>query len=236
MKFSLGNLAVASKYYNEALVTFEGIEKMIHSLLDSAYIFNIEHQIGRDVSKDTRVMFDDEVESSDKYDYIPLQLLLSSVIIQKALVFSLKGSVKKGLELLEKLDESKIINQNETELNAAIATLKLSLVRQELSHRPDAKMLLYESMSLPEMKVTLPEGAVVTTTKNLLRSIAEDFTNSVDRMVCAYRTGYIRERPAIIEGICKQSAFTMFLQKHIAKSSNAFAKNYALDSAYYFGK
>lgn len=231
----MANLAVSSKYYNEAITTFNDIDKTLQTLTETTYISSIEQLGPIRVTRDTRVMFDDEVEKFNKYDCIPLQLIQSDIIIQKSLALSCKGNTKKGLELLEKLEESKIINQNETELHAAIANLRLLMLRQEISTRSDAKVLLHQSIALPEMNVKSLEGTVVDT-KNQFRSIRDDFTNSVERMLYAYRTGYVRERPVIIEGLCKQSAFAMFLQNQMSKSSNVFLNNYALNSSYYLGK
>lgn len=230
LQLTEANLEASRGYYNDAITNFEKIRTELDRLTGTDYISSIE-QTEHLREPNTRVMFDDETKKSDKGDCAPLETIQTSITIQLSLALASKGETKEGLLLLEKLYESGFETQNETEFNAAIGHIKMLLLREELSSRPDANTLLYESVSLPEMKLTHKDRRITTgSTKNERLLMQDDFTNLMGRMILAYHSGYVRERPVLIEGVCKHSAFSTLLQSQMLNNST---NNDALNSSYY---
>jgi hypothetical protein len=241
MKVAVANLASANEYYHEAITVYDEANHILQKLSTSTYISKLEQlvDIKEDVPRDIKVVFEDEVGNSDKFECIPIQQMQSYNLIRKAFALSYTGETDAGLVLLEKLEEAGIILYNEVELNAAIAELRMSMVRQEISTRPDGNVLLNDSMTLPAMKVQALRGGGIVKKSNLdneLRLIKDNLTNSLERMLEAHRAGCNRERPSIIQALCNGSGFAMFLKNQISNNSRVLMNNNALLSSYYMGK
>jgi hypothetical protein len=236
---AMANLASATELYNEAITTYDEANEMLHKLSSTIYISSLEQlvDIKEDTSREIKVVFKDQVERSDKYECIPLQQMQTNNIIQKAFAFSYKGNVDTGIALLEKLEESGVIIQNDVELSAAIANLRLLMLRQEISSGPSAKILLNESMALPPMKIQVPRVSMVK--KNNIsqetRLIRDSLENTLERMLDAHRAGYSRERPSIIQELCNESGFAMFLKNQFSNNSRVLVNNHALLCSYFMG-
>ncbi len=214
---------------------------MLHSLCSGDYISSLEElaDIKENVSRDVKVMFEDEMETTDRYECIPIQLMLSSSSIKKAIALSLKGDTNLGLDLLENLETTGVMPQNEIELNATVSDIRMIMLRKEISSEPDARVLLEESLSLPAMKVQAVRGAVVrkSNISPERRLIRDNLTKSLESMTESHRIGYSKERSNIIQSLCNQSGFSMFFKSQFCSSSNnrVAAKDDALLSAYYMG-
>lgn len=238
---AMANLALANEYYDESITTYDEANDMLQKLSTSTYISSLEQlvDIRDDVSRD--VKFEDEVVggSSDKFECILLQQMQSINIIQKAFALSNKGEIEIGIALLEKLEEAGMVLCNQIELNAAIASLKMATVRQDISAISDANVLLKESLALPTMKVTAPRGAALikkATVPQEVLVIRDNLTTILESMLETHRAGCTRERPSMIQGLCYDSGFAMFLRNHFANTSRGLPNNYALLSSYYLGK
>ncbi|GAA5799445.1 hypothetical protein HPULCUR_004860 [Helicostylum pulchrum] len=237
LKMAMANLAVAKEYYNEAITTYDEVNEILQQVSQPAYILSIEQlvDIKEDTPRDTKVMFDDEVDKNNKQDCVPLYQLQSENIVRKAIALSYVGKVVKSLALLEKLKETEVVNENEVQLDASIVDIKLSMLRQEIANRADTKILLHESMVLPVMKTKAERGgkaASSTVMKYELRMIRDNLTSSLERIVSAYHAGYSRERPTVIQSVCSQATFTLFLQNQLSNTS-ILVNNSALLTTYY---
>lgn len=238
----MANLAVANNLYTEAITAYDEANFILRSLCSGNYISSLEDlaDIKENTSRDVKVMFEDEMETTDKYECIPIQQMLSSNSIQKATALALQGDTSLGLDLLEKLEVTGVMCQNEVELNAAISNIRMTMLRQEITSQPDARILLEESLSLPAMKVQVARGAIVK--KNNIsherRLVRDNLTSSLESMIEAHRVGYSKERSSIIQSLCNQSGFSMFFKNQFSASSSnrVVAKDTALLSAYYMGK
>ncbi|KAI9359445.1 hypothetical protein BD770DRAFT_294117, partial [Pilaira anomala] len=85
LKLAMGTLAVSKEYFNEAITTFDEVNAILQQLSQPEYISSIEQlvDIKEDSVRDSKVMFDDEVDKSNAKDCIPLNQLLIESIIHK---------------------------------------------------------------------------------------------------------------------------------------------------------
>ncbi|KAI9268421.1 hypothetical protein EDC94DRAFT_514078, partial [Helicostylum pulchrum] len=85
LKMAMANLAVAKEYYNEAITTYDEVNEILQQVSQPAYILSIEQlvDIKEDTPRDTKVMFDDEVDKNNKQDCVPLYQLQSENIVRK---------------------------------------------------------------------------------------------------------------------------------------------------------
>jgi hypothetical protein len=192
---------------------------------------------------------------SDMFESLPLQRMQTANIVQKgtlkhlkeiqylyfssiAIALSLNSKIKSALDLLEKLEDSGLAIDNEIELNAAIAQLKMEMIRRELSARPEGDLYFKQSMVLPPLKLQATRAGM-SKKQNVdhdLRIARDNLTQSLERMLDANRFGWNKERTVVIQQLCSESGFAMFLKNQISGNSRILVNNHSLLSTYFMCK
>ena len=235
---ALANLAVANDYHTEAIRSYGQAIEALRTRSSDAFISTLEEltEIKEHTSREVKVVFEDQVKTSE---CVPLMQMECSNMIHKALALSYSGDFQGALTELESLEELTLVNHLEVELMAAISSVRMTLLRQDMDQQPDAQALLNGALSLPGMKVQLARGA--STRKPQLsqerRLIRDNLSSVLESMTEAYRMGSTRERSSIIQALCNESGFAMFFKNQLYATSNRTdVKDTALYSAYYMGK
>jgi hypothetical protein len=146
--------------------------------------------------------------------------------------------MKTASNLLEKLEDSGLAIDNEIELNAAIAHVKIEMVRQELNGRPEGDLYFKQSMVLPPIKLQAAHSGM-SKKNNMdhdLRMVRDNLTQSLERMLEANRIGWSKERSIVIRQLCNESGFAMFLKNQISSNSRILVNNHSLLSSYFVCK
>lgn len=159
---------------------------------------------------------------------------LPFIHLYTAIALSQKGDVKTALNLLEKLEDSGLAIDNEIELNAAIAQLKIEKIRQELNNKPEGDLYFKQSMILPPVKLQTTRAGMSkrTNVDHDLRMARDNLTQSLERMLEASRFGWPKERSIVIRQLCSESGFAMFLKNQISSNSRILVNNHSLLSSY----
>lgn len=192
----------------------------------------------------------------DKFDCLPLQKLHDFNVIYKgkkynnfneiyllniqcklANALAEKGEVADALELLDTFEGSGSSPCYEIELNAAIAHLRLLMIHQDFSMRPEQRLLYNETIVLPAMKTQVSRGGSSmikqSSIDHELRAMRDALNQSLEQLSEAHQIGWCRERPITIESLCKESVYAMFLKHQMSSNSRMIVNNYSLLCSYY---
>lgn len=246
LKVAVANLAVANNVYVEAIDAYDEANLLLRETCNSTYISSLEQlsDIKESTSRgndnnngaEPRVTFEDQVDKTDRYDFIPLQKLQHGNIIRKALALSMKGDTAMGLDLLDKIEEFGSLYDVQVEYDVAITNIRMKLLREEIASQPDAKVFLHDSLSLPVMKVQVARGAVIkrTNVSQERRVMRDNLASNLESMIEAHRLGCYRERSSIIQSLCNEIGFGILLKNQFSPANTrVIAKDSALLTSYY---
>ncbi|KAL7308034.1 separin protein, variant 2 [Mucor circinelloides] len=235
-KVALAKLAVANAYFEIAVESYDEANEQLAQLSDKQEIAALERLIdSNEERKRDKVTFADEADDSDKYDCYPLQQLIISNEIYKAMALADLGRIEDGLELLDSFDLSTLSASNEIELIATVGHLRLRMIRQDSAMRPEQRLLFSETVASPAMKSQVSRGSLLKkpAMDHELRAMRDALGQSLNHMYEAYRNGWTRERPVTMENLCRETSYATILNQQLSINNSMAASDNSLRSSYY---
>lgn len=145
------------------------------------------------------------------------------------------GNVQDALALLDSFDVPTLSASNEIELIATVGYLRLRMIRQDCTMRPEERLLFSEAVVSPAMKTQVSRGGLIKkpTLDHELRAMRDALGQSMNHMNEAYRNGWVRERPITMENLCRETSYATLLNQQLSIGNRMTASDSSLQSAYY---
>ncbi|GAN04654.1 conserved hypothetical protein [Mucor ambiguus] len=236
-KVTLANLAVANAFFEIAVQSYDEANEQLVQLSDKQEVAALERLIDANQEKSSRdkVSFADEANDADTYVCYPLEQFIISNEICKAVALADGGNIEGALQLLDSFDATTLSASNEIELIATMGHLRLRMMRQDCTMRPEERLLFAEAAVSPAMKTQVSRGGLIKkpAMDHELRAMRDALGQTMNHMNEAYRNGWIRERPITMEHLCRDTSYATLLNQQLSINNRMTASDSSLQSAYY---